>query len=557
MSASLQVARTKISSVQANGDSITKGAWYARTLRSKAEHIRSYGELPDRRQGKGAAHATLLDDPLVKKSLKTFISSLKITPLSVMKEVNTNILPRLSTTKQSITENTAKKWLLKLGYRRETYRKGIYMDGHERADVVKYRNEFLDNRFQIYSDKECEPLPLKLPTGTSQIIPVFHDECCFHANDQSTSSWIMEGETLLRQKGRGRLVHVSDFIVETSGRLSLTEEQIAQQKALPESERLGAWDARKIIYPGKNQDAYWDMPQLIEQVKNAIRIFNIMHPGAVMLMFFDQSSAHNAYASDALSARKMNVTPGSKQPAMQATTIPIDNPHPALQGQHQSMVFPSTHQEHPNKPKGMEQVLRERGLWDTLTRTAGGKRPVGRCKGCKATAAVREKVLAEAQATMELNPEVFASIGRHIFQSSIHMTMNRFCCMEKCLSTEADFIGEKPLLQIVIEEAGHLCILLPKFHCELNPIEMYWGYAKQRFRPKCNGSFPLAKKLVPECLDACSVTTIRRFFQKTWRYMDAYREGLTGLMAEHAVKKFASHRKITKRIMMEVTVLAT
>ncbi|KAF8595329.1 hypothetical protein BDV93DRAFT_575517 [Ceratobasidium sp. AG-I] len=213
------------------------------------------------------------------------------------------------------------------------------------------------------------------------------------------------------------------------------------------------------------------MPQLIEQVKNAIRIFNIMHPGAVMLMFFDQSSAHNAYASDALSAR-------------------------------------------------MEQVLRERGLWDTLTRTAGGKRPVGCCKGCKATAAVREKVLAEAQATMELNPEVFVSIDNVLEVTHIEsledatevQTMNRFCCMEKCLSTEADFIGEKPLLQIVIEEAGHLCILLPKFHCELNPIEMYWGYAKQRFRPKCNGSFPLAKKLVPECLDACSVTTIRRFF---------------------------------------------
>jgi hypothetical protein len=37
--------------------------------------------------------------------------------------------------------------------------------------------------------------------------------------------------------------------------------------------------------------------------------------------------------------------------------------------------------------------------------------------------------------------------------------------------------------------------------------------------------------------------------------MDAYRKGLTGVMAEHAVKKFTSHRKITKQIMMEVAML--
>lgn len=54
-----------------------------------------------------------------------------------------------------------------------------------------------------------------------------------------------------------------------------------------------------------------------------------------------------------------------------------------------------------------------------------------------------------------------------------------YCCMEKCLSNQDDFLNEKPLLQLVIEEAGHICLFLPKFHCELNPIEMYWGFGKQ------------------------------------------------------------------------------
>ncbi|KAJ1300453.1 hypothetical protein OPQ81_005268 [Rhizoctonia solani] len=249
---------------------------------------------------------------------------------------------------------------------------------------------------------------------------------------------------------------------------------------------------------------------------------------------------------------------------MHDTIIPLDNPDPLLRGQPQAMVFPDNHPKYAGQPKGMEQVLKERGLWDSLAAAAGGKRVIGCCKFCKATAAQREKLLNEAQAALDENPELFGlmdNILEVIQGESLEMEDNhnegRFCCMEKCLSTEADFKAEKPLLQLVVEEVGHLCILLPKFHCELNPIEMYWGYAKQRFRGQCNGSFPLAKELVPKCLDACPIQSIRQFFQKTWRYMDAYRQGLTGVMAEHAVKKFTSHRKISKQIMMEVAMLIT
>jgi hypothetical protein len=46
------------------------------------------------------------------------------------------------------------------------------------------------------------------------------------------------------------------------------------------------------------------------------------------------------------------------------------------------------------------------------------------------------------------------------------------------LSHQVDFLAEKPCLQTVIEAAGHKCYFLPKFHCKLNPIEMYWGWVK-------------------------------------------------------------------------------
>ncbi|KIK58585.1 hypothetical protein GYMLUDRAFT_170687 [Collybiopsis luxurians FD-317 M1] len=95
--------------------------------------------------------------------------------------------------------------------------------------------------------------------------------------------------------------------------------------------------------------------------------------------------------------------------------------------------------------------------------------------------------------------------------------------MQRLLSSQPDFMVEKPLLQIVIERRSHKCLFLPKFHCELNPIEMVWGQAKQCFREMADGTFPRAKVLVPESLDKVSAQNIRQYFCHCDRYLDAYR----------------------------------
>lgn len=46
------------------------------------------------------------------------------------------------------------------------------------------------------------------------------------------------------------------------------------------------------------------------------------------------------------------------------------------------------------------------------------------------------------------------------------------CCMARLLSQQDDFIHQDSMLETLIRKAGHECIFLPKFHCELNPIEM-------------------------------------------------------------------------------------
>lgn len=127
-----------------------------------------------------------------------------------------------------------------------------------------------------YEDKENkEPVHPNLPPGVKLHIGVAHDESGFHVNDLKKSGWLSESQQVLRKKGRGRLLHVSDFIVEATGRLALNEEQVAANNAKPPEERLEVTDARRIIYPGKNTDPYWNLSQLMEQVSG----FHEIHPG--------------------------------------------------------------------------------------------------------------------------------------------------------------------------------------------------------------------------------------------------------------------------------------
>ncbi|KIJ51764.1 hypothetical protein M422DRAFT_157539 [Sphaerobolus stellatus SS14] len=82
---------------------------------------------------------------------------------------------------------------------------------------------------------------------------------------------------------------------------------------------------------------------------------------------------------------------------------------------------------------------------------------------------------------------------------------------------------------------------LVEFHCELNPIEMYWGWTKICDHVASDGTFSKATELVPTILDSCQRKTIRAFFRKSWHYMNAYRRGLNAKQAEFAVKKYHSH----------------
>ncbi|CAG8837121.1 8961_t:CDS:2, partial [Cetraspora pellucida] len=88
------------------------------------------------------------------------------------------------------------------------------------------------------------------------------------------------------------------------------------------------------------------------------------------------------------------------------------------------------------------------------------------------------------------------------------------------ISQQLDFLAQKGQLEEIIVAAGHQIIFYPKFHCELNYIETFWGL----------------QKTVPLALNSVPLPTICRYARKAFHYMDAYRKSLNGKAAEFAVK---------------------
>ena len=158
----------------------------------------------------------------------------------------------------------------------------------------------------------------------------------------------------------------------------------------------------------------------------------------------------------------------------------------------QPMIFPANHPTYLNIVKGIKAVLMEHGLYKDRLR--------GKCKKC----------------------------------------MSDSCCGKRILEMQPDFQQQKSLVQEVIKAAGHLCILLPKFHCELNFIEFFWGTIKKYLWDNCDYTFDTLKGNMPKVLESIQLQTIWRWEHQMFQWMDAYRAGMGTTDAQKQVKKFSS-----------------
>ena len=216
-----------------------------------------------------------------------------------------------------------------------------------------------------------------------------------------------------------------------------------------------------------------------------IPLFEIMHPDCDLYFVFDNSRNYHARRPDGLSANSFNLIDGGKNtPKLRETVYGVGNIRQEMQRQD-------------GVQKGIKTILMERGLWKA-----------GMLLDCKGEC------------------------------------LGNDCCARKLLAAQPDFAGEKNWLQTVVEARGHVQVFLPKFHCELNFIEMIWGYTKAALRKRCKYSFEDLKLNLPLQLESVPIAFIRRASRHCYRFMSGYRRGFEGPILDYCVKQYKSHRAI-------------
>lgn len=215
---------------------------YARQIRLWIYHYLHFNELPI--PSYNTSGSSILDDDAFSAELQLYLISQSkdgyIRAHDIIDYVTSPpVKERYGAKVKDITLRTAQRWLHWLSWRYTWKKNGMYVDGHEREDVVEYRKQFVqrwkenyEKWFILYDDSNgsvlSHPTGFPVPEGERfRLVLVTHDESMFYGNDRRKLKWInpTEGMTTER-KGEGQSIMVSDFLTPDCGRLTHAGEYI-------------------------------------------------------------------------------------------------------------------------------------------------------------------------------------------------------------------------------------------------------------------------------------------------------------------------------------------
>jgi hypothetical protein len=119
--------------------------------------------------------------------------------------------------------------------------------------------------------------------------------------------------------------------------------------------------------------------------------------------------------------------------------------------------------------------------------------------------------------------------------------------LQKLLAEQPDFAEANdriPIVESFVAERGHKVIWLPRYHCELNFIELCWNRAKKFARRHCNFTLAGLREVVPRALHAVSLAEMRRFARLCRDYLRAYADGAKTGQLKDTRKIYKSHRRV-------------
>jgi hypothetical protein len=236
---------------------------------------------------------------------------------------------------------------------------------------------------------------------------------------------------------------------------------------------------RVLFEAGKNREGYFKNTHVQDQMIVAMNILTSDYSDEDHVFIFDNATTHTKRALGALSVKAMpKFAPKTKNflvdlvgPDGEITKGRLEGAR-LPDGSPQSLYWEPGHENgHPTEWwfKGTAQILFERGFKNAFAMRATCPH---KCPSQSATD----------------------------------------CCCKRALSSQPDFTEPKSALEELAESRGFSVLLLPKYHCELNPIEQCWGASKRSFRSYgIARSMPEMRTNIHKSLDSIELVQIRRY----------------------------------------------
>ena len=253
---------------------------------------------------------------------------------------------------REISLRTSIRWLHHLGFRPVSHKKGVYIDGHEREDVVRHRESLLKILHDLHNSHRplppCSDEPPRIQRDTDkdkkELVIIFHDESILNTNEGQTWMWGESERPAVLPKTKSSGIMVSDFVEEHGGYLRLSPAEVENAKMLFPSINPSP---RCLLEYGAEKEGYWTSERFMAQIRNAADIADCKYGTThTIVWLFNQSSCHKKFDELSLQASKILVKDGGSRRVRDTIWA----------GKPQKMVRDD------GSAKGLRTILHERGI---------------------------------------------------------------------------------------------------------------------------------------------------------------------------------------------------